>query len=156
MVQRIRNHLIARELLPIALQVDETSKAGFGKRETLPQQVTASRLNYRYEEALYLFGRYQCSIGLDSNRASPSMSSGVSQRIFLDLEPVVSIDEKIHSLNEVLSEVQGFENLYWGYNIASLNQVEILLRKNATFVSNFVKLLTTQNSMELLVLAGVI
>lgn len=55
------------------------------------------------------------------------MSSGVSQRIFLDLNPVVSIEEKIHALYDVLSEVEGFENLYWGYNVESLNQVEILL-----------------------------
>lgn len=55
------------------------------------------------------------------------MSCGVTQRIFIDLKPIVSIDEKLHALYEVLSEVEGFENLYWGYNIESLDQVEIWL-----------------------------
>jgi hypothetical protein len=63
------------------------------------------------------------------------MSSVVTQRIFIDLKPVVSIDEKLNALYEVLSEVEGFDNLYWGYNLESLDQVEILLRKDPTFTA---------------------
>jgi hypothetical protein len=66
------------------------------------------------------------------------MSSAVTQRIFIDLKPVVSIDEKINALYGVLSEVEGFENLYWGYNAESLGQLEILLRKHSILTASSV------------------
>ena len=56
-------------------------------------------------------------------------SSAVTQRIFLDLKPIVSIAEKLCALNEILSQVDGFEDLYWGYNVEALDQLEILLRE---------------------------
>lgn len=80
------------------------------------------------------------------------MSSAVAQRIFIDLKPVVSIDEKINALYGILSEVEGFENVYWGYNVESLDQLEILLRKSPALTAfsafkNFQ--LTIETSMEL-------
>ena len=80
------------------------------------------------------------------------MSSAVAQRVFIDLKPVVSLDEKINALYSILSEVEGFENVYWGYNVESLDQLEILLRKHPVLTAfpafkNFQ--LTIETSVEL-------
>ena len=59
-------------------------------------------------------------------------SSVISQRIFIDLKPVVQVSEKMNALNNILSGVEGFDELYWGNNVESLNQLEILLGKTWT------------------------
>ena len=58
------------------------------------------------------------------------MPSAATQRIFIDLKPIVSIDEKLDTLYGILSEVDGFVSLYWGYTVGSLSRMEILLRKH--------------------------
>jgi hypothetical protein len=55
--------------------------------------------------------------------------SAVTQHVLIDLKPVVSINEKMKELEEVLSEIEGFEEVYWGHNVDALEQVEILLRE---------------------------
>jgi hypothetical protein len=57
---------------------------------------------------------------------SSMSSSAVTQRIFLDLQPIVSITEKVTALNDTISSVEGFQDLDWGNNIETPTQIELL------------------------------
>lgn len=72
-------------------------------------------------------------------------SSAIAQRIFIDLKPVVQVQEQITALNDILSGVEGFDDLYWGNNVEALDQLEIILRKTYTDLFSFLSMKFTAN-----------
>ena len=54
-------------------------------------------------------------------------ASPVTKHIFLDIKPDTSFDKYVTSLYEEVSELEGIQDVFWGYNVEDPSKVELLV-----------------------------